>query len=91
MGGLEDRGPGGGRRGSGDDVAVGGFDNLPLAEYVTPSLTTIRQPIFEIGKELTNMLVGIIAGQLPQNLASLIQPELIIRESSGKLQFQDKE
>jgi LacI family transcriptional regulator len=75
----------------GDDVAVGGFDNLPLAEYIHPGLTTVHQSIYEIGRQLTEILLQIITGQPPQNLALLIQPELIIRESSGKSQFQDSE
>lgn len=66
----------------GDDLAVGGFDDIPSAEHVHPSLTTIRQPIFEIGQRLTQTLLRMIQGHPPENPAVLLKPELIVRASS---------
>jgi LacI family transcriptional regulator len=68
----------------GDDVAVGGFDDLPLAEHAQPSLTTVRQPIYEIGEQLTDLLIRIIDGKTVNEPGKLLNPTLIIRESSGK-------
>jgi LacI family transcriptional regulator len=68
----------------GGDIAVGGFDNLPLAEYVHPGLTTINQSIYDIGWQLTEILLQIIAGDAPPSSTLLIPPELVIRESSAK-------
>lgn len=70
----------------GEDVAVGGFDNIRSSAYVHPGLTTMHQPIFEIGQILTTMLLQIIVGQSPTDSARLLQPELIIRGSSGRSQ-----
>jgi LacI family transcriptional regulator len=67
----------------GQDVGVSGFDDIPLAEYTQPSLTTIRQPIYEIGRQLVNMLVSIISGKSPAVTQVILPPELIVRESSG--------
>jgi LacI family transcriptional regulator len=48
----------------GQDLSVGGFDDIPLAEHAHPPLTTVRQPIYEIGQRVTRMLVQLIQGQL---------------------------
>jgi LacI family transcriptional regulator len=67
----------------GTDVAVGGFDDIPSAEHVRPSLTTVRQPIYEIGRQVTQMLFALIDGHELASSAVLLSPSLIIRESSG--------
>ncbi len=67
----------------GHDIAVSGFDDIPAAEYAHPPLTTVRQPIYEIGQQLVQMLVYIIAGiTLPQSQL-ILEPNLVVRESSG--------
>ena len=40
-----------------DDISVMGYDNIDFDEYVTPKLTTIEQPMHQIGEEATNMLI----------------------------------
>jgi LacI family transcriptional regulator len=67
----------------GSDIAVVGFDDIPPAEYAHPSLTTVRQPIYEIGQRLATMLIGIIGGQNEQANRVTLPPTLIIRRSSG--------
>lgn len=69
---------------AGEDIAVGGFDDIPLAAYMTPPLTTIHQPIYEIGKATCAMLIDLINGRSPQNPHTLLTPTLIVRASSGK-------
>lgn len=68
----------------GQDIAVGGFDDIPLAAYMTPPLTTIHQPIYEIGKATCAMLIDVINGRSPQNPHTLLTPALVVRASSGK-------
>ncbi|MBZ0299257.1 MAG: LacI family transcriptional regulator [Anaerolineae bacterium] len=68
----------------GEDVAVGGFDDIPAAQHAMPPLTTVRQPIYEIGERLTEMLVRIIADEPPAETQILIEPALIVRASSGQ-------
>ncbi len=67
----------------GEDIAVGGFDDIPSAEAIHPGLTTIRQPIYGIAEQLTDMLLGLIAGKEPAERSVLLAPELVIRASSG--------
>lgn len=68
----------------GRDIAVGGFDDIPAAMHHRPSLTTIRQPICEIGEQLTEMLLKIIMEQPLAQTGILVAPQLMIRESSGE-------
>ncbi len=67
----------------GSDIAVGGFDDIPLSAYMTPPLTTIHQPIYEIGQDTCAMLIDLLNGRPPKNPYTLLKPTLIIRESSG--------
>ncbi|MBN1562624.1 MAG: LacI family DNA-binding transcriptional regulator [Anaerolineae bacterium] len=67
----------------GQDIAVAGFDDIPAALDAEPQLTTIHQPIYQIGRQLTDMLVNLMQGNTPDKPHILLQPELIIRASSG--------
>ena len=64
------------------DVSVMGFDDMPLASYFDPALTTVRQDIFNIGREAARHLIWSIENptQPPHNLR--FQAELIIRNST---------
>jgi DNA-binding LacI/PurR family transcriptional regulator len=62
------------------DVAVVGFDNLAIAAHTDPPLTTIHQPIQALGREMTRMLLALIAGQQPSPL--ILPTKLIVRESA---------
>jgi DNA-binding LacI/PurR family transcriptional regulator len=65
----------------GSDIAVTGFDDMPVAHHLKPSLTTVRQPIWEVGRAVVHSLIAQIEGQ-PYIAQSLLTPELIVRESS---------
>jgi LacI family transcriptional regulator len=41
----------------GKDIAVTGFDDIPMAEHSHPPLTTVHQPIYRIGKMVCEMLI----------------------------------
>ena len=64
------------------DVAVVGFDDLPIARYLRPALTTVRAPIEQVGREGVRQLVRLIRGQQAEALV-LLQTEIVIRESCG--------
>ena len=66
-----------------DEISVVGFDDLPVSSYMIPPLTTIRQPVYEMGVASAKALVAMITGQpyTPQ----LAPPELIVRASSKLL------
>ncbi len=65
-----------------DDMSVVGFDDLPIAAYATPPLTTVRQDRLAIGRNVCVLLEQILAGNSINRL--LLMPELIVRESTGK-------
>jgi DNA-binding LacI/PurR family transcriptional regulator len=62
------------------DVAVVGFDDLPVAVTTDPPLTTIQQPIKALGREMTRLLTELLAGQSP---SPLILPTTLIVRASG--------
>lgn len=66
------------------DVSVVGFDDILSAAYATPSLTTVRQPLAEMGKRGAQVLLERIADRNKQYPAEIVvQPELVVRESTG--------
>jgi LacI family transcriptional regulator len=67
----------------GRDMAITGFDDIPLAEHSHPPLTTVRQPVYTIGRRICDMLVRLVREEALAERQVLLQPELVIRESSG--------
>lgn len=67
----------------GHDVAITGFDDIPLAAHSHPPLTTVRQPIYDIGRQICRMLVQVIRGEPLVERHIVLEPTLVIRESSG--------
>jgi len=66
-----------------DDVSVVGFDDLRLASYTTPPLTTVRQPAREIGERATTLLLDMTRGKRPRKLRHLLEPQLVVRRSTA--------
>lgn len=70
-----------------DDIAVVGFDDVRLARYTIPALTTVRAPDVERGKQAARMLLGLIEGQAPTPLHVELKTEIVIRDSCGCRQY----
>ncbi len=67
-----------------EDVSVVGFDDIQSAAYSTPSLTTVRQPLFEMGQRGAKILLERIANrEAPPPAEVVMEPELVLRESTG--------
>ena len=65
------------------EIAVASIDNIPIAEYMTPSLTTVEVPQVDLGRMAVQMLIN-KAQQPDLPVASTLLPvKLIVRESSG--------
>ena len=62
------------------DVAVVGFDDLPIARSTDPALTTVHQPVQALGREMAKMLIGLMGGERPTPL--LLPTHLVVRDSS---------
>ena len=66
------------------DVSVAGFDDIQSAAYSTPSLTTVRQPLMEMGKRGAQVLLERITNRDKEYPAEIVMaPDLVIRESTG--------
>lgn len=65
-----------------DDIALAGFDDIPLARYVHPSLTTMRVNIAEVGDRAVRMLLAQLGKEPMPAMANVVMtPDLIVRES----------
>ena len=64
-----------------DDVAVVGFEDSAVARYAQPPLTTVRQPIEEMGRQATRLLLAKVAGQAG-GMHLVLDVELIVRASA---------
>ncbi|HEY3185175.1 MAG TPA: LacI family DNA-binding transcriptional regulator [Gaiellaceae bacterium] len=67
-----------------DDLSVVGFDDLEQAAIVTPALTTVRQPLAEMGRMAISLLTRIVEGQRLEALQVELATRLIVRESTGQ-------
>lgn len=70
-------------RSPGQDVAVVGFDDSPAAGLLSPSLSSVRQPLEEVGRACTRQLMSRINDPQADPEHVLLTPELIVRESSA--------
>ena len=68
----------------GRDVALTGYDDSALAPFLQPPLTSIRQPITDVGRAIVRLLLGELRGQPETPRGVLLKPRLVVRESSGK-------
>ncbi len=68
----------------GPEIAVTGFDDMPLAEHIRPRLTTLRQPVWDVGRAIVKLLIAQLHEELlsPEARHVLLAPELVVRESS---------
>lgn len=65
-----------------EEVAVIGYDGIERGKYVMPPLTTIRQPLERMGREMVQVLLGLIEGTLQPPVKREFFPELVIRQSA---------
>jgi DNA-binding LacI/PurR family transcriptional regulator len=65
-----------------EDISVVGVDDIDIAAFQNPSLTTIRQSIAELAELSFKLLLGILEGNVPDQTQIVMQPILVIREST---------
>lgn len=66
-----------------DDVAVVGFDNIHMSAWYKPALTTVSQPVYQMGKIGVEILVDEIVGNGDSRQEIVLTPKLVIRRSCG--------
>ncbi|GAA1844053.1 LacI family DNA-binding transcriptional regulator [Microlunatus capsulatus] len=66
-----------------DDLSLVGFDDLPMARWFSPPLTTVRQPLTEMGRTAASMLLGMIEDGEPHGRQVELATELVVRSSTA--------
>jgi len=66
-----------------DDISVMGFDDIQNAAYMSPPLTTVRQPLVKMGEIAARTLLGRINGSIKYVPEIAVEPELVTRRSTA--------
>jgi DNA-binding LacI/PurR family transcriptional regulator len=66
-----------------DNLSIIGFDDIDMAAYTMPPLTTIRQPRFDLGQWAMRMMLALLNGQMPEN--QIVPGELVVRQTTARL------
>ena len=66
-----------------DDLSVISYDDMPLADYLHPPLTTVRMPLAELGAAGVDALVDQLLGGEPRDVMVATEPEVIVRKSTA--------
>lgn len=66
------------------DVSIVGFDDISTVQLLTPRLTTVRQPAYEMGMRAAELLIGMVQGKQRPELLEPHPVELVVRESTAK-------
>lgn len=69
-----------------EELSLIGFDDMMMAEYFTPSLTTVEQPKYEMGQKAAGLLLARIRGDDPPLACLLLSTRLIVRESTAPVE-----
>jgi len=64
------------------EVAVVGFDGIERGKYINPPLTTVRQPLEQMGRQMVQTLIGLIRGELTPPVQVRFDQQLVIRQSA---------
>lgn len=65
------------------DVSVAGVDDIPLAAFTTPRLTTVRQPFQALTSIAVSTVIALLEGEAVPTLDADLRPELVVRESTA--------
>ncbi|MBI3991006.1 MAG: LacI family DNA-binding transcriptional regulator [Candidatus Omnitrophica bacterium] len=66
-----------------EDFSIIGYDDIRVAPYLEPPLTTIRQPLKEMGVKAASLILKLISSKKAKDTNAILEPELVIRKSTG--------
>jgi len=66
-----------------DDLSIVGFDDVELCQWVSPQLTTVRQPLEEMAREATRIVIDLAGGKTRRLKRIELSTSLVVRESTG--------
>jgi LacI family transcriptional regulator len=67
----------------GQDIAIIGYNDIPLARFLPQPLTSVRSPMFEMGQHAASALIGVLDGATVDS--ELMEPQLSVRESTASV------
>jgi DNA-binding LacI/PurR family transcriptional regulator len=67
------------------DVSTIGFDNIEASSIIEPPLTTVSQPIYEMGKKAVDIITALINGETIEEKRYLLKTKLIERQSCTRI------
>jgi LacI family transcriptional regulator len=68
-----------------EDISIVGFDDTNEAQFVTPALTTVRQPLAEMGRMAVSLLIRLLEDQTPEVVHVELATKLVVRSSTASL------
>ena len=68
-----------------EDLSVVGYDDLSVAEWIGPPLTTIRQPLLEMADQATRLVLALARGERPASTRIDLATTLIVRQSTARI------
>jgi LacI family transcriptional regulator len=74
-----------------DDIAIVGWDDVMTSRYVSPGLTTVRQPLYELGRAAATRLHERITGAPAARVPQVLPTELVLRSSCGCPETDDRD
>lgn len=69
-----------------NQLSVAGFDDAPTAQLTWPALTSVKQPVTELAQTAAAILIGRLKNRVNDKLKPVLDCELIVRESTGRVQ-----
>ena len=66
-----------------DELSIVGYDDLQVAQWSSPALTTVHQPLIEMAEEAARMAVRLFEGERPNNLRLDLATSLVVRQSTA--------
>ena len=66
------------------DLSITGFDDIPIANMLTPRLTTARQPALKMGREAAELLIKLIDGDVECEAPPAFSVDLVVRKSTSE-------
>jgi LacI family transcriptional regulator len=67
-----------------EDVSITGYDDMLFLERMSPALTTVLVPKYEMGSQATKTLLEMISGQSNDPVVMKMQPRLVVRDSTAR-------
>lgn len=66
-----------------EDVSIVGYDDIELARWISPQLTTVHQPLRKMGESATRLVLGMAEGREPDTLRMDLATRLVVRDSTA--------